>query len=142
MRPSLIIPRLRAECPIFNQRVAGAAGFARAMDQIDFPLPHAFVLPLTESANGDVQISGLDQELNSRFSVSVCVSNSDDVGLNSLESIYDIRAQLLTALVGWHPTPAFGPIMYVGMPDDPAINRARAWMQFDFQALDFTASAV
>ena len=142
MRPSLIIPRLREQCPIFNNRVAGAATFAKAADNPTFAVPHAFVLPLSESATGDTQFSGLDQELMTRLAITVCVANEDDRGQQSLEVIYDIRAQLLRALVGWQPGPQFGPLMYVGMPDEPAINRARVWLQFDFQGLDFTASAV
>jgi len=83
-----------------------------------------------------------DRLLMTRLAITVCVANEDDRGQQSLEVIYDIRAQLLRALVGWQPGPQFGPLMYVGMPDEPAINRARVWLQFDFQGLDFTASAV
>ena len=75
MRPSLIIPRLLAECPIFAGRVAGAATYARVAQEDAFPLPHAFVLPMSEAANGDVMLSDLDQELATRIAIVVAVSN-------------------------------------------------------------------
>jgi hypothetical protein len=141
MRPSLIIPRLLEQCPVFAGRVAGAATYARVSQEVAFPVPHAFVVPLSEAANGDVMISDLDQELNARIAIVVAVPNEDDRGQKSVELIYDIRAQLLRALVGWQPSQDFGTVMYLGMPDEPAINRARVWAQFDFQALDYTATA-
>lgn len=143
MRPSLIIPRLRAECPVFQQRVAGAATYRQVSLQDDFPVPHAFVLPLGDAADGEVMVSSLDQQLTARFAVVVAVANtSDERGQGAAELIYDARAELIAALVGWNPDPSrFSPILYRGMPDDPDITRARAWAQFDFEALAFTATA-
>jgi hypothetical protein len=142
MRPSLIIPRIRAQCPIFVNRVAGSATYRQAALQDDFPVPHAFVLPLGDNADGEVMLSNLDQELTTRFAVVVCVSNlSDERGQEAAEAIYAARAQLLAALVGWVPAVGFGAVLYQGMPDDPDISRARAWAQFDFAALDYTANA-
>jgi hypothetical protein len=141
MRVSLIIPRLLAECPIFDGRVAGAATYARVVQETSFPVPHAFVLPMSESATGDVMLSDLDQELRTRIAIVVAVPNADDRGQQSIDLLYDVRAQLLKALVGWQPTLEFGPILYLGMPDEPGITRARAWMQFDFEANDYTATA-
>ena len=144
MRPSLIIPRLRTECPIFVNRVAGSATYRQVSLQDDFPVPHAFVLPQGESAEGEVMLSALDQEIATRFAVVVAVANtSDERGQAAAEAFYDIRVQLLTALVGWTPDASrFAPILYRGMPDDPDINRSRAWAQFDFEALAYTASAI
>lgn len=143
MRPSLVIPRIRAQCPIFANRVAGAATYRQVSLQDDFPAPHAFVLPLGELADGEVMISAVDQELSTRFAVVVAVSNtSDERGQAAAEAIYDIRAELLTALVGWTPdVTRYAPVLYRGMPDDPDVNRARAWAQFDFEAIAYTASA-
>jgi hypothetical protein len=143
MRPSLVIPRIRAQCSIFANRVAGAATYRQVSLQDDFPAPHAFVLPLGELADGEVMISTVDQELATRFAVVVAVSNtSDERGQAAAEAIYDIRASLLTALVGWTPDATrYAPVLYRGMPDDPDVNRARAWAQFDFEALAYTATA-
>ncbi len=144
MRPSLIIPRLRTQCPIFVNRVAGSATYRQVSLQDDFPVPHAFVLPQGESAEGEVMLSALDQEIATRFAVVVAVANtSDERGQAAAEAFYDIRVQLLAALVGWTPDASrFAPILYRGMPDDPDINRSRAWAQFDFEALAYTASAI
>lgn len=143
MRPSLLIPRIKAECPIFASRVAASATFRKLFDADDFPVPHAFVLPLGETWEGDATLSGLDQELKQRFAVVVAVDNtSDERGQAAAEVFYDARAQLFAALIGWSPQPGvIGPILYSGMPDDPDITRARAWIQFDFEALAYTASA-
>lgn len=142
MRPSLIIPRLRAECPTLANRVAGSATYKQAVLQDDFPVPHAFVLLQGESADGEVMLSSLDQELTARIGIVVTVANlSDERGQAAAEAILDIRAELLAALVGWTPGPGYGPILYRGMPDDPDVNRARAWAQFDFEAPDYTANA-
>lgn len=142
MRPSIIIPRLRAQCPIFANRVAGSATYRQVALHDDFPVPHAFVMPLGDAADGEVMISAVDQELTTRFAVVVAVANtSDERGQAAAEVIYDIRAQLLAALVGWTPGANFGAVLYRGMPDDPDVNRARAWAQFDFEALAYTATA-
>lgn len=143
MRPSLIIPRLRAQCPTLANRVAGSASYQQAMVQSDFAVPHAFVLLQGEDADGDVTLSDLDQALTARVGIVVCVSNTtDERGQAASETILDIRNELLTALVGWTPDlTKYGPILYRGMPDDPDVTRARAWAQFDFEALDFTANA-
>ncbi|MDQ1078007.1 hypothetical protein [Pseudoroseomonas cervicalis] len=143
MRPSLIIPRLREMCPIFEGRVAGAAEYPAAVDDSGgMKVPHAFVIPLGDSATGEVQISALDIELEVPFAVAVCVSNlADERGQAGVEAVWDIRAQLLRALVGWQPAEGMGTILYRGMPDNPALTRSRMWMQFDFHALEYTASA-
>lgn len=142
MRPSLIIPRLRASCPMFGGRVAGAANFRQAAQQDDFPAPHAFVL-VGADQDGEVMLSGLDQEITTRFAVVVAVQNTaDERGQDAGEAFYDARAELLAALVGWTPDPArYAPVLYLGMPDDPDVTRARAWAQFDFQTIATTASA-
>jgi hypothetical protein len=142
MRPSLVIPRIRAQCPIFANRVAGSATYRQVALQDDFPVPHAFVLPLGDAADGEVMLSNLDQELTTRFAVVVAVANtSDERGQAAAEIIFDARAQLIAALVGWTPGASFAAVLYRGMPDDPDINRARAWAQFDFEALAYTATA-
>ena len=143
MRPSLIIPRIKAECPIFAGRVAGSATMRRVFEQTDFPVPHAFVVTLGEEPSGDVTLSDLDQELTRRFSVTVAVDNtSDERGQAASEVLEDCRNQLLAALVGWSPDPErYGAVFYAGMPYDIDISRARAWAQLDWQLTAYTADA-
>ncbi len=143
MRPSLLIPRIRAQCSIFANRVALTSTYSQAILQDDFPAPHAFVLPLGDLADGEVMLSSLDQELTTRFAVVVAVPNtSDERGQAAAEAFYDIRIALLTALLGWTPDATrYAPILFSGMPEDPDVQRARAWAQFDFQSLAYTATA-
>ena len=143
MRPSLIIPRLKEACPIFGGRVAGAASAAKAMENAGASLtvPQAFVVPLTESLEGTL-LSPLQQETAQNFAVVVCVSNlSDERGQGSVEDLFDARDQIIAALLGWNPSAEHGVCLYQGMPDDPYVDRARAWAQFDFQATTSTTQA-
>lgn len=143
MRPSLVIPRLQAECPAFGGRVAGSASFEQAVMQDDFAVPHAIVLLGPEGDGNDPALSDLDQEMVMSFAVVVTVSNTaDDRGQAAAEQIFDIRAELLAALVGWTPDNArYSPVLYLGMPDDPQMNRSRLHARFDFQTTANTASA-
>ena len=139
MKPSLIIPRLRANCPTLALRVAGAADYAAAALSEDVAVPCAFVLPGGESA-GDQELIGAPlQELTDRFTVVVCVSNlADERGQAGAEQLDDIRRELTAALLGWSPdTAQFGPIQYQGSDGDPTIDRARIWHAYDFSAVSF-----
>lgn len=77
------------------------------------------------------------------FAVVIAVSNTaDDRGQAAAELIFNIRAQLLAALVGWTPdTDRYAPVLYLGMPDDPAMNRSRLHARLDFETIASTASA-
>lgn len=136
MRPSLIIPRLRASCPIFSGRVFGAAAYAVAAEQVDVVVPAAFVIPAGDSAQPDELIGAHLQEVEDRFAIVVAVSNTaDERGQDGAEQLHDVRAQLIAALCGWSPDAATDPINYLGADGEPQIDRARIWHSFDFSAL-------
>ncbi|MFH5927151.1 phage tail terminator protein [Roseomonas xinghualingensis] len=142
IRPSLVIPRIKAQCPIFANRVAGAAAMRKALLQDDFPVPHAFVVPLSDTGEGEVSLSDLAQELPARFGVVVVVDNtSDEPGMAAAEKLMNVRDELHAALIGWAPSEAHAPCIYVGMPDDPDTSRARCWAQFDFTSTAYAATA-
>ena len=148
IRTSLVIPRIRAQCPIFAGRVAGSLGwekFARDMDAgavSDFPVPHAFVLPLPDLNEGDIELSELEQVLPARFQVVVVVSNtSDEPGSIASDQLMDARDQLLKALIGFTPAEEMAPVLYAGMPAEPAFSRAKAWAQFDWYSTHQAAGA-
>lgn len=134
MRASLIIPRLRANCPLLGGRVAGSAEFGAAAVADDVAVPCAFVIPLGDTV-GDADVIGeAFQEIDQRFTVIVCVSNlADERGQAGSELMADIRDELIAALLGWSPSAAHGPIAYEGNDGDPAIDRARMWLGFDFK---------
>lgn len=135
MKPSLIIPRLRELCPSFGGRVAGAAEFAAAEGVDDLAVPCAFVVPGGDTV-GEAEIVGQGfQELDERFTVIVCLSNSsDERGQEGAEDLDDIRAELIAALLNWSPSAAHGPIAYAGSDGDPLLDRARIWHGYDFTA--------
>lgn len=143
MRPSLVIPHLKATCPVFENRVAGSASYEQAIAQYDFPVPHAIVLLGPEGDGEAPALSALDQEMTLAFAIVVTVSNSaDDRGQAAAEQIFDIRAELLAAMVAWTPdTARYAPVRYLGMPDDPEMNRSRLHARLDFQTVANTASA-
>ena len=138
MRPSLIIPRLRAACPIFAGRVAGAIGYRQAIQQDDFPAPHAFVLLAGISPTGEDLVSQLDQEVNLQLSVVLAVSSAaDDRGQDACEQMVSCFVQVRDALLGWSPDPTkYGPILMDGLTlsEGESFTRARAWAQCDITA--------
>lgn len=136
MRPSLVIPRIRANCPTLANRVAGAADFTAAATADDVVVPCAFVIPGGDSVDeNDIIGGGLVQEVIDRFTVIVCVSNTtNERGQDGMETIFDIRDELLAALVGWSPDADHGVVNYAGADGDPSLDRARIWHGFDFFA--------
>lgn len=145
MRPSLVIPRLRSACPAFANRVAGASGIDDAMEivmeaQPGLDVPAAIVLWEGDEPGNDITLStdalGMDQEIVSRFSVTVIVDGSGDGrGHNAAERLLDVRAELLAALVGWSPDPQrIGACLYAGTPDAPIYNRRYGASTFLFAA--------
>lgn len=135
MRPSQIIPRLRAQCPIFENRVAGAIDYTRAVQSDDFPVPHAFVLLQGITPTGEELISNLDQEMNSQLSVVLAVSSSlDGRGQDASEQLISCFMQVRNALLGWSPNPAlYGLILMDGLTlaEGESFTRARSWAQCD-----------
>ncbi|MBK1656845.1 phage tail terminator protein [Paracraurococcus ruber] len=137
MRPSAVIPRLKAQCPIFSGRVAGAIDYKRAIQADEFPVPHAFVLLAGITPDGDDQLSSLDQGMQVQLSVVIAVSTAaDDRGQDASERFMDCFVQVRDALLGWTPDPAFGPILMDGMTlsEGETFTRARAWAQIDITA--------
>ena len=135
MRPRLIIPRLRAQCPIFENRVAGSIDYKRAVTNDDLPVPHAFVLLQGITPTGEELLSGLDQEVNSQLSVVIAVSSAVDArGQDAGEQLITCFAQVRDALLGWSPDPAlYGLILMDGLTlaEGESFTRARSWAQCD-----------
>lgn len=135
MRPSLVIPRLRTQCPIFANRVAGAIDYKRAVASDDFPVPHAFVLLQGITPTGEELLSDLDQEVNSQLSVVIAVSSAGDArGQDAGEQLISCFVQVRTALLGWSPDPTlFGLILMDGLTlaEGESFTRSRSWAQCD-----------
>ena len=133
MRPSMIIPRLRAQCPIFSNRVAGAIAFRQAMGADDFSVPHAFVLLMGVVPTGQDVISQLDQVVNAQLQVVIAVSSAaDDRGQDAAEQMLTCFVQVRDALLGWSPDVLkFGPIIMDGLvlSEGESFTRARSWAE-------------
>jgi hypothetical protein len=144
MRPSLIIPRLKAQVAALSNRVAAAATVEAAMDQTNLGVPNAFIVPGPDVVEGDVLLSPYAQEITARFSVVLTVANTaagDDRGQAAVEALLDLRNTVMTALVGWTPDAArFAPLSYGG-GDEIVHTRARAHTQLEFFTSTTTANA-
>ena len=65
----------------------------------------------------------------------VCVANtSDERGQTAADRIDDLRAQILTALIGFDADGLYSRIEYLG-GDFVDLDRARLWWQLDFAAV-------
>lgn len=140
MKPSLIIPRLRAELATLGNRVFGAAEFAAAFEERGaVALPAAFVVPAgDEDASGPLSApprgSGRPaaQTWVEAFDVIVAVDNTAaERGQDAAEAMEDLKEAILAALLGYRPATGLGPIIYSG-GELMTIDRAELWWSFGF----------
>ncbi len=134
MKLTPIIATLRARCPVFDNRVAGAAQFKNLPDTGKLRLPAAYVVPGDDNASEQRSQSDYWQTISEGFSVIIFVSNGvDERGQSaSFDVVHDIRNMLFRALLGWNPEPTGNPITYDGgtLLD---VNRHELIYQFDFR---------
>lgn len=130
-----IITALRARCPTFNSRIAGAAQFKLLPENASLAVPCAFVIPLDDNPQDSMAMNSVRQALKDSFAVVVAVSNvADEKGQGGASSIHNLRAELWAALLGWRPDLRYDGITYEG-GQPLALDRARLWYQFEFGAL-------
>lgn len=133
MKLSPIIAALRARCPIFENRVAGAAQFKDLPDVGKMKLPAAYVVPGDDSPGEQKSQTDYWQAIREGFSVIVFVSNGrDERGqFAAYDVVHDVRQMLFKALLGWNPEERGNPITYDGgtLLD---VNRHELSYQFDF----------
>ena len=137
MKLAPIIAALRARCPIFENRVAGAAQFKYLPEVGKMKLPVAYVVPGDDSPGEQKSQTDYWQDLTEGFSVIVFVSNGrDERGqFASYDVVHDVRQMLFKALLGWNPEERGEPITYAGgtLLD---VNRHELSYQFDFTVLN------
>lgn len=142
MQLELIIAQLRALCPSFNGRVAGAAEFKPVQEASALPVPCAFVIPLDDRPEPPKAQNAVDQEMTDSFAVIVALDNrADEKGQNAFAGVHAIRAEVWRALLGWVPGPVntvnpatdYNGIFYEG-GSLLSLDRARLWYQFEFGA--------
>ncbi|MBM6634617.1 hypothetical protein JTF12_09755 [Leclercia adecarboxylata] len=133
MKLTPVIASLRARCPLFQNRVAGAAQFKDLPEVGKMLLPAAYVVPGDDSPGEQKSQTDYWQTLREGFSVIVFVSNSrDERGqFASFDVVHEVRQALFKALLGWNPEEYGNPITYDGgtLLD---VNRHELSYQFDF----------
>lgn len=136
MKLAPIIAALRARCPEFQNRVAGAAQFKDLPEVGKMKLPAAYVVPGDDSPGEQKSQTDYWQDLTEGFSVIIFVSNGrDERGqFASYDVVHDVRQSLFKALLGWNPEERGNPITYAGgtLLD---VNRHELSYQFDFSVL-------
>lgn len=129
-----IINALRARCPSFSSRIAGAAQYKLLPENAALAVPAAFVMPLDDSPQPSTAQNSIRQMMTDSFAVVVAISNvADERGQTGAHSIDALRAELWAALLGWRPSDRYDGINYEG-GSLLALDRARLWYQFEFGA--------
>ncbi len=135
MRIGPLVLKLRLASTRFENRIGGAAELALAL-QGTLQAEMAFVIPLSETASDNKLDNEVEQRLTERFGVVVALQNDttdkDKTGLTAYDSLFEIRAEIWKALLGWKIDGAESyPISYRG-GRVLGINRAQFWYQFEF----------
>lgn len=140
--PNNVITRLRGQCALFSNRVAGTAAEVRASEQTEFAVPHAFFMPGGIEPGDGEEISPLDQHVLVRFRVMIAVDNStDDRGQAGATGLLTAAKSVIAALVGWTPDPTkFSPFLFDGLEDSFDSNRARLWGTVSFRTSTTTSN--
>ena len=121
MKLTPVIAALRARCPYFENRVAGAAQFKNLPEVGKLRLPAAYVVPGDDSPGETVVV--------------ILSNGRDERGqFASYDVVDDVRQMLFKALLGWNPEACGNPITYDGgtLLD---LNRHELIYQFDFSVI-------
>lgn len=134
MKLTPVIAHLRANCPTFAGRVAGAAQYATSKSATALRAPCAFVIPLDDAPESNGSKVGVRQQISESFGVVVAVSNeADEKGQAAVDQIHDLRSELWAALLNWPPADGYDGLDYQsGALID--LDRHRLWWQFEFGA--------
>jgi len=135
MQLTTVIQALRARCPSFANRVAGAAEYKPLPESAALSVPCAFVIPLDDNPSENKSQNVTRQTMTESFAVIVAISNAtDERGQAAAHSTDTIRTALWAALLGWSPDEAiYDGITYEG-GSLLSLDRARLWYQFEFGA--------
>lgn len=129
-----IIAALKARCPSFGGRVAGAAEYKRLPEAANLVMPAAYVVPADDQAENVQSTNGYRQLVTDSIFIVVVLSNTaDERGQSTITEVNAIRAELWAALLGWEPDADHSRLEYEGgnLLD---LDRARLYYQFEFSA--------
>lgn len=140
MRITPIVEQLRARCPGFQKRVAGALDWNPTQASALVELPAAFVIPTGDEADPPATQNVVTQTVRDSIDVCVVLRNVDERGQAAADQLHSVRASLFRALVGFEPDKDMGWLEY----DSGAllvIDRDRVVYRFRFVA-EFTLGNV
>lgn len=136
-----VITQMRTYCPTFQNRVAGAADFAKGLETtVDMALPAAYCVMLEEAAEENTSLNSLFQQVNERFAVILEIDNStagggDRRGQGSADQVDPLKYEVFSAVLNWRITDrATKGVQYDGgrILD---FDRARLWWQLEFSVI-------
>jgi hypothetical protein len=100
------ISQLRAYCPPFGGRVAGAADFTQGLENYNANMmpPAAYVVPLDQDSDGNRNMTGLFQFVRKTVGIVVELDAQPDLRGQAPAMTYDdIEAALFAAILNWRP---------------------------------------
>lgn len=101
MQLSEFITRIKDNCPLLKGRVFGAAELAIATPTTMQP-PCAFVIAMSEKADGNSLLGGFSQRITAQIGVVIAIRNfSDTRGEGSHKQLELVRTELFNALCAW-----------------------------------------
>lgn len=127
MRIIPIINQLKASALLLDGHVEPAqALISLPDDEVKHDLPIAFIYTADENANQNDLIGGVSQQVPKRFSVMIAAQNIDlTAGTEALE---DVRADIMTALLGFQIDDNHSPINYESGKILDASKRLMWWV--------------
>jgi hypothetical protein len=112
------IARIKGQVADLNDRVAEAADLAELIEKRALPaqFPAAFVLWAGDRPKPDDMMNIVRQEVTETFSVVVVIKKAGDTtGTKGSAAIgRALRGDLISAMVGWQPSPNHDPCEYAG----------------------------
>jgi hypothetical protein len=134
MKVGPIVLKLRLQNTRFENRIGGAAELAAAMTYT-LQKEMAFVVQMAETTSANNYDAGINQVINERFAVIVALDNAisdkDKLGLTAYDTLFDIRAEIFHAILGWQMPDAESLVSYAG-GRVVRVDRAYLWYQFEF----------
>lgn len=130
---SEIISVLKERCPVFANRVGGAAEYKVIRENSNLIVPAAYVIPLDDVAEQNDSSVGYIQDVRDVFAVIVALNNKvDKRGQAAAFSVSGIRTILWKALLAWEP--ANHDILTYDGGHLVGMDAARLFYQFEFGA--------
>lgn len=132
-----VIDQVKAKCPTFGNRVAGAAEYENLRNVSNMTIPAAYVIPLDDNVGEQSTDNSYLQSLTDAFAVIVVMNNrNDERGQDAINAVQQLRKELHKALLGFDLSDDdydYDGIVYQG-GNLLFMDRQRLDYQFEFSA--------